>query len=222
MSGLIGKKLGMTSVFDDAGNNQICTVIELGPNVVTQIRTLETDGYSAVQVTFGERRETTLTQPVSGHYAKAGVAPGRKLVELRLDDVSGLEVGQTVGVDTFEPGEKVDIRLDVITPGNKLVEEYDSASGGVIRRAFTAQDAEEGRRFIYDDTRRVQYSVGPKKTENIAEVVKSLIAYRKADPEKKATIDPRTGVTNSDVVIVLDAAIDAGYSDITFKGSFER
>ena len=141
-----------------------------------------------------------------------------------LEGKLGAYLPKDVGVNTTqaEPGEKVDIRLDVITPGNKLVEEYDSASGGVIRRAFTAQDAEEGRRFIYDDTRRVQYSVGPKKTENIAEVVKSLIAYRKADPEKKATIDHRTGVTNSDVVIVLDAAIDAGYSDITFKGSFER
>ena len=115
-----------------------------------------------------------------------------------------------------EPVEKVDIRLDVLNAGNKMRETRD----GLV--PYTAEDAAANRRFVYDNTRRIQYTVGPKRTQNIADVVKSLKAYRKADPEKKATIDPRTGVTNKDVVIVLDAAIDAGYEDITFKGSFER
>jgi len=78
------------------------------------------------------------------------------------------------------------------------------------------------RRFVYDDTRQIRYTVGTKRTTKLEEVVKSLKAFIKADPEKKATIDPRTDVTNLDVVLVLDAAMDAGYTDITFKGSFER
>ena len=84
MSGLIGKKLGMTSVFDDAGNNQICAVIELGPNVVTQIRTLETDGYSAVQLGFGTKKAKRTTKALQGHFEKAGLDDyPRRVVEFR-------------------------------------------------------------------------------------------------------------------------------------------
>ena len=135
-----------------------------------------------------------------------------------LEGKLGAYLPKDVGVNTSqaEPVEKVDIRLDVINAGNKMRETKE----GLV--PYTADDAAENRRFVYDNTRVIRYSVGPKKTSDIKEVVKSLKAYRKADPEKKATIDPRTGVTNKDVVIVLDAAIDAGYDDITFKGSFER
>ncbi|MEM9800800.1 MAG: biopolymer transporter ExbD [Planctomycetota bacterium] len=140
-----------------------------------------------------------------------------------LEGKLGAYLPKDVGVNTTqaEPVEKVDIRLDVVNEGNKRVEFYDSAAGKVLTRPYNpVEDA--GSRFIYDDTRVIQYTVGPKTTNNIAEVVKSLEAYRKADPEKKATIAPKTGVNYKDVVIVLDAAIDAGYNDITFEGSFER
>ena len=135
-----------------------------------------------------------------------------------LEGKLGAYLPKDVGVNTTqaEPVEKVDIRLDVINAGNKMRPTRD----GLV--PYTAEDAAANRRFVYDATRVIQYTVGPKRTRKIDEVVKSLKAYRKADPEKKATIDPRTGVTNKDVVIVLDAAIDAGYEDITFKGSFER
>ena len=109
MSGLIGRKLGMTSVFDDAGNNIVCTVIEAGPNVVTQVRAADRDGYSAVQLGFGERKEKRTSSALRGHFKAAGTAPKRRLVEFRN---FGLEVdlGDEVGVgDLFVPGEEVDV-----------------------------------------------------------------------------------------------------------------
>ncbi|MEL7363770.1 MAG: 50S ribosomal protein L3, partial [Bacteroidota bacterium] len=112
MSGLIGKKLGMTSVFDDAGNNQICTVIELGPNVVTQIRTPETDGYSAVQLGFGTKKAKRTTKALQGHFEKAGLDDyPRHVVEFR--DHPGADeygLGDSVTVDAvFEEGDTVDV-----------------------------------------------------------------------------------------------------------------
>jgi large subunit ribosomal protein L3 len=109
MSGLIGKKIGMTSVYDAAGNNIICTVIEAGPNIVTQVRTTERDGYSAVQLGFGEKKEKRTTKALKGHFQAAGTTPKRKLVEFRnyANEVSS---GDQVGVaDIFVEGEKIDV-----------------------------------------------------------------------------------------------------------------
>jgi large subunit ribosomal protein L3 len=109
MSGLIGKKIGMTSVYDAAGNNIICTVIEAGPNIVTQVRTTDRDGYSAVQLGFGEKKEKRTTKALKGHFEAAGTTPKRKLVEFRnyANEVSS---GDQVGVaDIFVEGEKIDV-----------------------------------------------------------------------------------------------------------------
>ncbi|MEO1062894.1 MAG: 50S ribosomal protein L3 [Actinomycetota bacterium] len=137
---IVGEKVGMTQLWDDENRVVPVTVLRVRPVRVVQVKTPDTDGYSAVQVTYGERRETTLTQPVSGHYAKAGVAPGRKLVELRLDDVSGLEVGQTVTVDTFEPGEKVDVTG--VSKGKGF-------AGVMKRHNFAGQKASHGAHRIH-------------------------------------------------------------------------
>lgn len=91
MNGLIGKKIGMTSVFDAAGNSVGVTVIELGPNTVTQLKTVETDGYNSIQVGFGERREKSTNKPMAGHFAKAGTSPKLKLKEFR--DFNAVEKG---------------------------------------------------------------------------------------------------------------------------------
>ena len=91
--GLVGRKRGMTRVFTDAGETVPVTVIEALPNRVTQIKTLESDGYRAVQITFGTRRPSRVTKAAAGHFAKAGVEPGRRVVELRLDSVDGFAVG---------------------------------------------------------------------------------------------------------------------------------
>jgi len=107
MPGLIGKKIGMTSVFSVEGKNIPCTVIEAGPCVVTQVKKADTDGYEAVQLGYGEKRENITPKPLQGHFKKAGVAPQRKLVEFQGFDEKNL--GDVVGVDIFEEGEWVDV-----------------------------------------------------------------------------------------------------------------
>ncbi len=109
MKGILGEKLGMTQVWDD--NNRVVpvTVVKAGPNVVTQVKTPEQDGYSAVQIAFGAIDPRKVNKPAAGHFAKAGVTPRRHLVELRTADASEYTLGQELGVDTFEAGQEVDV-----------------------------------------------------------------------------------------------------------------
>ncbi len=107
--GLLGKKLGMTQVWD--ANNKLVpvTVVEITPNVVTQLRTQEVDGYTAVQIAYGQIDPRKVTKPLTGHFDKAGVTPRRHLTELRTDDTSEYSLGQELTVDMFEAGKKVDV-----------------------------------------------------------------------------------------------------------------
>ena len=107
--GIIGKKIGMTQIFDETGNMIPVTVIAAGPCVVTQKKTAEKDGYDAVQLGFGEVKEKHLTKPQQGHFNKAGVSYKKYLKEFRLEDCSALNVGDTITADTFAAGEKVDV-----------------------------------------------------------------------------------------------------------------
>ena len=108
MPGLLGKKIGMTSVFSADGKNIPCTVIEVGPCVVTQIKTVENDGYAAVQLGFQEKKEKHTTKPEAGHFKKAGVAPMRHLAEFKsFTEVP--ELGATITVDIFQEGGFVDV-----------------------------------------------------------------------------------------------------------------
>lgn len=113
MSGLnamVGQKLGMTQVFDDDAQARPVTVIKAGPVRVVQIKTPDKDGYSAVQVAFGEAKASRVNQPTQGHYAKAGVAPAKALLEIRVPDSTEYEVGQEIVVaDVFEVGQKADV-----------------------------------------------------------------------------------------------------------------
>ena len=108
MSGLIGKKIGMTSVFDESGNNVPCTVIEAGPCVVTQIRTEENDGYSAYQLGFDDKSEKNSSKALIGHAKKAGTHPKIKFAEFK-GFAEDLKLGDSIGVDHFEVGEFVDV-----------------------------------------------------------------------------------------------------------------
>ena len=107
--GIIGKKIGMTQIFDEVGNVVPVTVIKAGPCVVAQKKTVETDGYNAVQLGFEEAKEKHLTKAEKGHFEKAGVALKKHLKEFRLDDVSALNVGDVISADTFAAGDKVDV-----------------------------------------------------------------------------------------------------------------
>ncbi|MBA8827024.1 large subunit ribosomal protein L3 [Saccharopolyspora lacisalsi] len=109
MKGILGTKLGMTQVFDN--NNRVVpvTVVQTGPNVVTQVRTTDNDGYSAVQLAYGAIDPRKVNKPRSGHFAKAGVTPRRHVVELRTGDAGDYELGQEITAEMFESGSKVDV-----------------------------------------------------------------------------------------------------------------
>jgi large subunit ribosomal protein L3 len=107
MSGIIGKKVGMTSLYNADGSAVACTLIEAGPCVVTQVKTVESDGYNAVQLGYGEKKEKHTTKPLQGHFKKAGTTPKRKLVEFKEFEQS-LNLGDTIQVDLFVEGDFVD------------------------------------------------------------------------------------------------------------------
>ena len=107
--GIIGKKIGMTQIFDEIGNVIPVTVIQAGPCVVAQKKTVETDGYDAVQLGFADAKEKHLTKAEKGHFEKAGVSFKKHLKEFRLDDVSAINVGDVITADTFAAGDKVDV-----------------------------------------------------------------------------------------------------------------
>ena len=107
--GIIGKKIGMTQIFDEVGNVIPVTVIEAGPCVVAQKKTAENDGYDAVQLGFIDAKEDKASKPTKGHFAKAGVSVKKHLKEFRLDDCSALSVGDVITAETFAAGDKVDV-----------------------------------------------------------------------------------------------------------------
>lgn len=135
--GLIGRKRGMTRVFTEDGVSIPVTVIEVEPNRVAQVKTLETDGYRAVQVTVGSRRATRVSKAMAGHFAKAGVEAGRALCEFRLGEGEGEELaaGAEIKVDIFEAGQKVDVSGTTIGKGFQ---------GPIKRYNFSMQDATHG------------------------------------------------------------------------------
>lgn len=135
--GLVGRKCGMTRVFSEDGTSTPVSVIHVGTNLVTQIKTEETDGYSAVQVTAGSKKRSRLTKAAEGHFAKAKVEPGRGLWEFRLDQekLGELTVGQTLEVTLFEAGQIVDV--SGVTKGKGF-------QGPVKRHNFSMQDATHG------------------------------------------------------------------------------
>ncbi len=107
--GLIGRKVGMMQWFDERGNAFAATVVEAQPNIVVQVRTPERDGYTALQLGYGRVKEKNVSQPMKGHFARAGVEPTRYLKEFRVGDVSEYEVGQEITVEIFREGEEIDV-----------------------------------------------------------------------------------------------------------------
>jgi large subunit ribosomal protein L3 len=135
--GIVGRKEGMTRIFNDEGGAVPVTVLSVEPNRVTQLKTLENDGYRAVQVTTGSRRASRVSKPMAGHYAKAGTEAGHTLVEFRLDDGEGedIEVGSEIKVGIFEEGQSVDVT------GTSIGKGY---AGVIKRHNFRMQDATHG------------------------------------------------------------------------------
>ena len=135
IKGILGTKLGMTQVFDEDNRVVPVTVVEAGPCVVTQIRTVETDGYNAIQSAFGEIAPRKVNKPGTGHFKKAGVTPRRHVAEIRMDDTSAYEVGQEVKADIFEGITFVDVT------GTTKGHGY---AGAMKRHGFAGQGAAHG------------------------------------------------------------------------------
>jgi len=133
--GLVGKKAGMTRVFTEDGASVPVTVIEITPNRVTQVKTVETDGYNALQVTAGEKKASRLSKAEAGHFAKANVTAGNALIEFRIEDVAEFNVGDELTVARFEAGQIVDVTGTSKGKGFQ---------GGVKRWNFATQDATHG------------------------------------------------------------------------------
>ena len=137
---IVGEKVGMTQVWDE--NNRVVpvTMVKVAPCRIVQIKTPETDGYSALQVTFGHRDANKLNQPKAGHFAKAGVDPGARLVELRPDDVSEYQVGQEIKVDVLAQGDLVDVTA---------VSKGKGYAGVMKRHGFAGQRASHGAHRVH-------------------------------------------------------------------------
>ncbi len=138
MIGLLGKKVGMTQLFNEKGEVIPVTIIEAGPCTVTEVRTQERDGYSAVQLGFGTNKESRFTRPVLGQFKKRNLPPSRELKEFRVEDVQGLEVGQSLDVSMFETGRHVDVQG--VTKGRGF-------QGVVKRHGFVSGHASHGPTF---------------------------------------------------------------------------
>ena len=132
---IVGEKVGMTQIWDDQHRAVPVTVVKVSPLRVVAVKTAEKDGYSAVQVSYGTRRPSTLTKPELGHFEKAGVVPGKRLVELRLADATGYEIGQELTVTLFEKGEHIDA---IATSKGK------GFAGGMKRHNFSGMGAAHG------------------------------------------------------------------------------
>ncbi|MGI9259600.1 MAG: 50S ribosomal protein L3 [Gammaproteobacteria bacterium] len=151
--GLVGRKCGMTRIFTDSGESIPVTVIEALPNRIAQLKTADSDGYRAVQVTVGGRKADRVARPQAGHFSKASVEPGEGLWEFRLEDSEGeeLEAGSDIKVDVFEDGQRVDV---VGTSKGK------GFQGGVKRHNFSMQDATHGNSLAH----RAPGSIGQNQT----------------------------------------------------------
>ena len=135
IKGILGKKLGMTQIFDEDNRVVPVTVVEAGPCVVTQVRTKETDGYEAVQIAFGEIDPRKANKPEAGHFKKAGVTPRRHVAEIRVEDASSYEVGQDITVELFN-----DVKFVDVTGTSK----GKGFAGGMKRHGFKGQGASHG------------------------------------------------------------------------------
>ena len=201
--GIVGRKAGMTRVFTAEGVSVPVTVIEVEPNRVTQVRSPESDGYSAIQVTVGSKKASRLTKPMAGHYAKAGVEAGRGLWEFRLDDHSGEvpEVGAELNAAIFEVGQKVDVRG--MSKGKGF-------QGGVKRHNFRTQDATHGNSLSH----RAPGSIGQCQTPGRVFKGKKMAGHMGAEQVSTQNIEVVRVDTDRNILLVRGAVPGARGGDV--------
>jgi large subunit ribosomal protein L3 len=185
---VVGEKVGMTQVWDDANRVVPVTVLRVEPMRVVQVKTTERDGYSALQVTFGAKDARKLNSPDRGHFEKAGVRAGVKVLELRLDDVSGFEVGQEISVDTLVSGELVDVTA--VSKGKGF-------AGAMKRHNFSGQRASHGAHRVH----RAPGSIGACATP--ARVFKGTRMAGRMGAEKVTTLNLKVVSTDAEKNLLL-------------------
>jgi large subunit ribosomal protein L3 len=150
--GLVGRKIGMTRFFTEDGIAVPVTVVDVSNNRVTQIKTQQTDGYAALQVTYGERRPSRVSKPQTGHFAKAGVEAGSVVREFNVADVSSYSLGKHIGVDIFQVGQKVDV--SGVTQGKGF-------SGAIKRHHFSSNRASHGNSLSHNSAGSIGMAQDP-------------------------------------------------------------
>jgi large subunit ribosomal protein L3 len=185
---IVGEKVGMTQVWDE--NNQIVpvTVVKVAPCRVVQVKTPEHDGYSALQITFGSKDPRKLNKPDAGHFEKAGVEAGNRVVELRLDDVSDYEVGQVINVDVLESGELIDVTA--VSKGKGF-------AGVMKRHGFKGQPASHGAHRVHRKPGAVGQCATP------ARVFKGVRMAGRMGAEKVTTLNLEVVRSDAEQQVVL-------------------
>lgn len=206
--GLVGKKCGMTRVFTEAGKSIPVTVIEVGGNRVTQVKTLEQDGYQAIQVTTGERRELRVNAAQKGHFAKAGVAAGRGLWEFRVTDadIANFELGSEIKADVFEAGQIVDVTGQSKGKGFQ---------GGVKRWNFRTQDATHGNSVSH----RAVGSTGQNQTPGRVFKGKKMPGHMGAERVTVQGLEVVSVDTEKGILVIKGAIPGANGGDVVIRPS---
>ncbi|GIU17833.1 MULTISPECIES: 50S ribosomal protein L3 [Shewanella] len=204
--GLIGRKVGMTRIFNEDGASVPVTVIEIAANRVTQVKTLDTDGYRALQVTTGTKKANRITKPEAGHFAKAGVEAGRGLWELRLadGDGEGIEVGAELNVDIFADIAKVDVTGQSKGKGFQ---------GGIKRWNFHAQDMTHGNSLAH----RSNGSIGQNQTPGRVFKGKKMSGHMGAERVTTQNLDVVRVDAERNLLLVKGAVPGATNGDLIIK-----
>ena len=200
--GIVGKKAGMTRVFAEAGQSVAVTVLQVAPNRVTQVKTPETDGYSAVQIAFGEKKASRVSKPQAGQFAKANVEAGKGLIEFRTEE--GFELGQELTVEQFEVGQKVDVTGSTKGKGFQ---------GGVKRWNFSTQDATHGNSLSH----RAPGSIGQCQTPGRVWKGKKMAGHMGAEKQTTQMLEIVQVDAENNLLLIKGAVPGATGSEVIVK-----
>jgi len=200
--GIVGKKAGMTRVFTEEGQSVAVTVLEVTPNRVSQVKTVETDGYSAIQVAYGAKKASRVSKPEAGHFAKANVEAGSGLIEFRTEEA--FEAGQELSIEQFEAGQKVDVTGTTKGKGFQ---------GGVKRWNFRTQDATHGNSLSH----RAPGSIGQCQTPGRVWKGKKMAGHMGSEQQTTQSLEIVRVDAENKLLLIKGAVPGAPGSDVVVK-----
>ncbi len=200
--GIVGKKAGMTRVFTEEGQSVAVTVLEITPNRVSQVKTVETDGYSAIQVAYGAKKASRVSKPEAGHFAKANVEAGSGLIEFRTEEA--FEAGQELSIEQFEAGQKVDVTGTTKGKGFQ---------GGVKRWNFRTQDATHGNSLSH----RAPGSIGQCQTPGRVWKGKKMAGHMGSEQQTTQSLEIVRVDAENKLLLIKGAVPGAPGSDVVVK-----